>query len=81
MSVFYNTKRDMLMIMCDACKKTEDLYKHETDRLIAHSWIREHGWKTMKKNDKWINICKECKEALENSRRQKWLAENAGGIR
>ena len=76
MSCYYSASRDMLVLKCDSCKKTVDLFKGQTDKLLKHDWIRENGWKTMKKNDKWLDICEECKKALEEKKRQEWIAKS-----
>lgn len=31
------------------------------------------GWLITKENDKWLNLCPECKKAREEKRRTKWL--------
>ena len=75
MSCFYQSYRNMLVLKCDGCGITEDLYEWETDRLLANDWIKEHGWKTMKQGSRWINICPRCKKAFEDARRDHWIKE------
>lgn len=36
MSVYYDNRNRMLKLKCDCCQKVVDLYKNETDRLLAH---------------------------------------------
>ena len=73
MSVYYNDRKDMLVLKCNGCGRTEDLYKGETDRLLANDWIHEHNWKTVKTNSGWHNLCPDCKEAFYAKRREKYL--------
>lgn len=70
MSVYYSKYRDMLVLKCDGCGEAVDLYKGETDRLLAHDYIRTNGWKTTRSNGVWINICPECKKAVQDQRRR-----------
>ena len=75
MSCFYSSYRNMLVLKCDGCGASVDLFKGETDRCLKHDYIREHGWKTYKdKNGKWKDICPKCKTAMEDAKREKWLA-------
>lgn len=73
MSVFYDRHSDMLKLKCDCCRKVENLYKGETDRLLAHDWIHEHKWKTIKIKDIWINVCPICREAIEAKHRERFI--------
>lgn len=76
MSCYYSKYRDMLVLKCDGCGNSVDLYKGETDRTLKHYYIKEHGWKTYKdKRGKWIDICPNCKTAREDSKRAMWLRE------
>lgn len=81
MSVFYNGRDDMLKLKCDSCRKIVDLYKGETDRLLAHDWIHEHGRKTIKIKDIWINVCPACKEAIEAKHRERFIESIEGEFR
>lgn len=76
MSCYYSEKRDMLMLKCDGCGVIEDLYKGQTDRLLKHDWIHQHGWKTMKYHNRWVDICPDCKSALYAKKREAWLQEH-----
>ena len=80
MSCYYQTKRDMLILKCDVCGKQVDLFRHETDRTLKHDYIHENGWKTMKDHEAWIDICSDCKQALEDVKRQKWIASAGGSV-
>ena len=73
MSVFYNSKKDMLQLKCNGCDLTENLYKGQTDRTVAHDWIHTHGWRTMKINGEWQNLCPDCYNALRTKTRERWL--------
>ena len=73
MSVFYDRHSDMLKLKCECCRKVENLYKGETDRLLAHDWIHEHKWKTIKIKDIWINVCPICREAIEAKHRERFI--------
>lgn len=74
MSCYYNGHRDMLILRCDGCGSSTDLYKGQTDRLLKHAFIRENGWKTYKdKAGKWNDICPACKAARESEIRSRWL--------
>lgn len=73
MACFYNSNRDMLILKCDSCGKTVDLYKGQTDRLLKHDYMRGNGWKTYKHNKRWIDLCPECKTALEQKKRESFL--------
>lgn len=76
--VKYEARRDMLVILCDGCGLKHDLYKGQTDRCLAHDWIKENGWKTMKHHGQWINICPNCKKAYEDAKRALWLKGMVG---
>lgn len=78
MSCFYDSRRDMLKLKCDCCRKIVDLYKGETDRLLANDWIRKNGWKTIKIGKRFIHVCPECKAAIEKRYREEWLSKNGG---
>ena len=57
MSCYYSHYRDMLILKCDGCGKTVDLYKGETDKCLKHDYIKVNGWKTEKRGNRWIDIC------------------------
>ena len=78
MSSFYDHREDMLKLKCDGCGVVVSLYKNVTDRLWCNVWIHEHGWRTIKKDNKWLNICPECLQALIEERRTKWLQSVVG---
>ena len=75
MSVYYDNRNKILKLKCDCCRKVVDLYKNETDRLLAHDWIHEHGWKTIKIKKIWINVCTVCREAIEDEYRKSFIEE------
>lgn len=75
MSIFYDGKRDMLRLKCDSCHKTVDLFRGQTDRLLAHDWIHEHGWKTMNTNKGWANVCPICRETIETEHRKRFIEQ------
>lgn len=76
MSCYYSQYRNMLVLKCDGCGTSVDLYKGETDRLLKHDYIKEHDWQTYKdKTAKWKDICPECKKARADAKRAKWLEE------
>lgn len=64
MAIFYSRYTGALMLRCDCCRETVELYKGETDRLLAHDWMKEHLWKTRKVNDKFMIFCPYCNEAI-----------------
>lgn len=76
MSCFYDFRRDMLRLRCDCCRKVVDLYKGETDRLLANAWIHQNGWKTIKIGDKWNHLCPDCKKAIEDQYREEWMKKH-----
>lgn len=78
--VKYYENRDMLVLRCDGCGISVDLFRGQTDRCLAHDYIHEHGWKTMKLNKKWVNICPECKKAFYEQKRQNWIERVGGGL-
>ena len=75
MACFYQAGRNMLVLQCDVCKTVVDIYRGETDRLLANYYIRENGWKATKINGKWMQLCPECKKAMETKRREKFMAQ------
>lgn len=78
MSIFYDHRTDMLKLKCDCCKKVVYLYKGQTDRLLANDYCHDHGWKITKKGDRWLHLCPECKKAIEDYNRKKFIEkENA----
>jgi len=64
-----------LMLKCDGCGEIILLYKDQTDRLLIHDYIHEHGWKTIKRGMKWENICPDCLKALKEQKRNTWLKQ------
>ena len=60
MSVYYDNRNRMLKLKCDCCQ-------------IAHDWIHEHGWKTIKIKKICINVCPVCREALEAEYRKSFI--------
>lgn len=78
MSCFYDSRRDMLVLKCDCCGKKVDLYKGETDRLLANDWIHKNGWKTIKIVNCFNQVCPECKAAIEERYREEWMNKNCG---
>lgn len=58
-----------LWIKCDGCGKTAEVYAHTTDRVLVHDFIKQYGWRTLKAENKWLNICPECKKALEERKK------------
>ena len=78
MSCYYNEYKGALMLRCNACGKTEELYKGETDRLLKHGWMKEHGWKTRKTvYGEWIDLCPDCIAAEEEHRRKEFVEGRA----
>lgn len=77
MSCYHDRHRDMLVLKCDGCGKTVDLYEGETDRCLCHDYIHKHGWKTQKKNGRWINICDECVVAVQSAKRERFVNNEA----
>ncbi len=66
-----------IYVKCDACSYTAfvDGTEGQTDRCLAHDWLHEHDWKTMKHNEKWIQLCPECKTMFYQRKREKWFGE------
>ena len=64
-----------LFVKCDACGKMELVYHDCTDRCAIHSYVHEHGWKTRKQGDRWVQYCQTCLEELEKAKREKWIAK------
>lgn len=75
MSCYYQNARDMLVLKCDSCKVVVDLYQGQTDRLMKHDYIRENGWKTMKLDGRWVDLCPDCKSALYEARREAFIRQ------
>ena len=61
-------------VKCDACGFK--LYTDTTGFFFGeHMKIaKQNGWLITKDNDKWLNLCPKCKQALEDKKREKWLA-------
>lgn len=78
MSCYYNSRRMMLVLRCDSCGRAEDIAEKQTDRLLKHEWIREHGWKTVKTTERFADLCEDCKRALEEKKRQDWINSQEG---
>ena len=78
MSCYYHTKREMLVLKCDACGKQVDIAQYRTDRTLKNNYIRENGWRTMKHHEKWMDICPDCKKAFEEAKRELWIATIGG---
>lgn len=78
MSSFVSSAGD-LYLKCDGCTLTVLTDKGQTDRLLVNDYIRENGWKTMKKKNKWINLCPDCKKAFYEKRREEWLNQEKEG--
>ena len=76
MSCYYNEYRDMLVLKCDSCGEKVDLYKGETDRLLKHDYIKEHGWLSTKMFNKWLDLCPDCRSALRDRNRSIFLKED-----
>lgn len=74
MSVFYNSRRSMLVIKCDGCGFVADVCKNQTDRLIANEWVHENNWRTMKIQGKWAHLCPECSKAYYSKKRDAFVA-------
>lgn len=78
MSCWYSVRNDMLMLRCDVCRTTVELYKGQTDRLLKHDYMRSHGWRCEKREEKWFDICPECDAAIKQSRREAWIRKEQG---
>lgn len=73
MSCFYDRHSNALKLKCDCCKNVVIISEGETDRLFANDYVHENGWKTTKRSDKWIHLCPDCKKAIEEANRQKYI--------
>lgn len=73
MSCYYETRRDMLVLKCDSCGEKVDLYKHQTDKTLKHDYMREHGWGTFERREKWYDLCNICNESLKVKRREEFV--------
>lgn len=79
MACFYSSKHDMLVLKCDACGCSVDLYRGETDRTLKLDYIRENGWKMLKMGGKWLDICRACKAEMERKKRDAFMQEFFAG--
>lgn len=60
-------------VKCDACGYK--LYT-DTDGFCYGEHMKkakQSGWLITKDHDKWLNLCPDCKKALEAKKRAKWL--------
>ena len=73
MSCFYEHHTDMLKLKCDSCKRIVNLYKGETDRLHANEYCHDNGWIITKRGGRWLHLCPECKKAIEEHNRRKFI--------
>lgn len=62
--------RPDLFVRCDACGETMLCYKDQTDRVLAHYWIEENGWKTIRIDGQFKQLCKTCKEQYLQRKRE-----------
>lgn len=62
-----------VIIRCDGCGRKETVAEGQTDRLLVNDYVHANGWKTTKKDDRWINLCPDCVSALREKRRNEWL--------
>jgi hypothetical protein len=77
MSKYYS--RGNIYAKCDGCGKRELVAENQTDRLLANDYFREHGWKTRKTENGWVNICPDCVSAVYAKRRERWVNSRMEG--
>jgi hypothetical protein len=76
-----------VIIKCDGCGRTEIAAEGQTDRLLVNGYVHENDWKTTKRNDKWINLCPDCKRAnstgenIKDKRLEEALVQFANHLR
>lgn len=66
-------------VKCDACGFK--LYTDTTGYFFGEHMrtAKQKGWLITKSNNKWLNLCPECKQALEEKRRKEWLEKEGTG--
>ena len=61
-------------LICDECGLTINRDENKFGGTFcsfddAKNYAKNNGWQLRKENDRWINICPECKRAIYNKRR------------
>lgn len=72
--IFFSAYKDRLIGKCDACGKTVEGYKGETDRCeLTCGIFKDEGWMQKKEHGKWKHFCPECKAYYYQAKRQSYF--------